>query len=197
MKTTQALQDAENESEHIQVGDAGSDQYQGSTDESKQVINQNGANNETVQESSNIETQVQVGSEDDVQVQNSDIVTDQSATTDGDDNLFLKQAQMIQLNLKILLEMLHQSQNSYVVQHNLLYQLAITIQSQSSSFTIVKENPHTNYYNTYSSAPSSFCWMELLHHDYTYQGGHIHVKKSRWIINRCFCFKHWFRCYHK
>ena len=39
-------QDAENESEQIQVGDAGSDQYQGSTDETKQVINQNGVNNE-------------------------------------------------------------------------------------------------------------------------------------------------------
>ena len=73
-------------SEQIQVGDAGSDQYQGSTDETKQVINQDGDNNETVQESSNIETQVQVGSEDDIQVQNSDIVTDQSATTNGDNN---------------------------------------------------------------------------------------------------------------
>ena len=35
-------------SEQIQVGDAGSDQYQGSTDETKQVINQDGANNDTV-----------------------------------------------------------------------------------------------------------------------------------------------------
>ena len=86
MKITHALQDAENESEQIQLGDAGSDQYQGSTDETKQVINQDGDNNETVQESSNIETQVQVGSEDDIQVQNSDVVTDQSATTNGDDN---------------------------------------------------------------------------------------------------------------
>ena len=33
-------------SEQIQVGDAGSDQYQGSTDETTQVINQDGDNNE-------------------------------------------------------------------------------------------------------------------------------------------------------
>ena len=49
--------------EQIQVGDAGSDQYQGSTNETKQVINKNGDNNESVQESSNTETQVQFGSE--------------------------------------------------------------------------------------------------------------------------------------
>ena len=50
-------------SEQIQLGDAGSDQYQGSTDETKQVVNQDGDNNDTAQESSNTETQVQVGTE--------------------------------------------------------------------------------------------------------------------------------------
>ena len=35
-------QDAEDRIEQIQVGDAGSDQYQGSTNETKQVINKNG-----------------------------------------------------------------------------------------------------------------------------------------------------------
>ena len=33
-------------SEQIQLGDAGSDQYQGSTNETKQVANQNGVNND-------------------------------------------------------------------------------------------------------------------------------------------------------
>ena len=38
-----ASQDAENISEQIQIGDAGSDQYQGSTNDTNQVTNQNGA----------------------------------------------------------------------------------------------------------------------------------------------------------
>ena len=51
-------------SEQIQVGDAGSDQYQGSTNDTTQVVNQTGDNNDSVQESSNTVTQVQAGSGD-------------------------------------------------------------------------------------------------------------------------------------
>ena len=51
----------------------------------KQVVNQDGDNNDSAQDSSNTVTQVQAGSGDN-QVQNSDVVTDQSATTNGDNN---------------------------------------------------------------------------------------------------------------